>query len=616
MSDIERSCNAPLVLERYEDFSKFFARMEEGGYDRGERGVGGGRHASPKCDCLEDDSPPSPGGSSVATTGNSGRHAAWNALRMAPPPMRGWAGGSEDGEADSDSWRPPQSQWGYDGTDHPVLPMEIGSMSFGLENKKSLRGFTFSSNPELNDCPSAMGTAYSGEEFEGDDEGSLDGHERSNDRNSHSHNGPMGEGQDRENHDDDDGKSPAQGEDEEIPAAASSADIFACQFHRWYPTFRTSRPRTTTFKSAVIPVPDQFVEYLLADGVTLPVGCPAISSTVGGGELSDDSDSEDNESCASSKDATCPFAFPDLDKAVTEAIQKLGGQVLPKLNWSAPKDAAWMNGGSLSCRTAGDVYVLLKSSDFVLHDLLHPWEGVPEDVHQEGSNEYLNLSRLNLTVEITNPQPMSPQPFRDREKIEYNLVLRKWCKLQKGMEFRCFVGNHKLVAISQRDHTQHYPYLFQDRYRLRDDILEFFYQYILNIFNSGQSPDYVFDCYIDSSRNVWVVDFNVWGTRTDALLYQWKELVKLKKKFEEDIAPNTPVESKQDDDDDNSYNEEQELLPEIRLVTDDNVHHDPLASYRAPIDTVDLAGGESFSAFMAMCEQPSALVDESSSDDN
>jgi hypothetical protein len=64
-----------------------------------------------------------------------------------------------------------------------------------------------------------------------------------------------------------------------------------------------------------------------------------------------------------------PESFPELEAALTAAIEALGGAVCPKLNWSVPRDAAWVNGGTLRCETPGDVMLLLKSSDFVQHDL-------------------------------------------------------------------------------------------------------------------------------------------------------------------------------------------------------------------------------------------------------
>ena len=52
------------------------------------------------------------------------------------------------------------------------------------------------------------------------------------------------------------------------------------------------------------------------------------------------------------------------------AIDSLGGEVFCKLNWSAPRDATWISlGNSLKCTTPAQVYLLLKSSEFVQYDL-------------------------------------------------------------------------------------------------------------------------------------------------------------------------------------------------------------------------------------------------------
>ena len=87
---------------------------------------------------------------------------------------------------------------------------------------------------------------------------------------------------------------------------------------------------------------------------------------------------------------------------------------------------------------------------------------------------------------------------------------------------------------------------------------------------------------------MWLLDFNVWGRQTDTLLFSWSELLSL---------------SSNDDDG----------MPEMRVVeTDRQVQQDPLASYRAPIDTVHVAsmtGGDAskFEEFMALCERPTVL---------
>jgi hypothetical protein len=139
------------------------------------------------------------------------------------------------------------------------------------------------------------------------------------------------------------------------------------------------------------------------------------------------------------------------------------------------------------------------------------------------------------------------------------------------------------VAISQRNDTQNYPYLQQDLPRILEQLIDFFEDTIRHRFADGAIPNYVLDVYLDQKGRVWIVDFNLWASSTDSLLFEWSELLTL------DI---------EDD-------------PHVRLVeTENQIRQDPLASYRAPIDTVDLAsltGGDAsqFEKFMKQCQKPS-----------
>ena len=82
-------------------------------------------------------------------------------------------------------------------------------------------------------------------------------------------------------------------------------------------------------------------------------------------------------------------SFPELTQQISSAIELLGGAVLPKLNWSSPRvrreggrererpyfpnhlqDATWISpGNSLRCTCPAEIFLLLKSSDFIAHDL-------------------------------------------------------------------------------------------------------------------------------------------------------------------------------------------------------------------------------------------------------
>jgi hypothetical protein len=346
------------------------------------------------------------------------------------------------------------------------------------------------------------------------------------------------------------------------PVKPTVEDVWACQFSRWYKTFRSlpiesfSR-KAVTIKSVILPLPDDFIDYLKTDGVQLPVEAVKLSSCTPD-HIEDDEWGDDNV------EEPNPYSFPLLTEQIASAIESLGGAVMPKLNWSCPKDATWINSGTLKCQTPGDIYVLLKSSDFVVHDLLHAFDNV---VGEKPTN------------------------------FAFQLVLRQWCNLHPSMEFRCFVWNGDLVAISQRNHTQYFRHVVTEKMIFRSLILDFFDEFVHE--NFSERDNYCFDVYVDKNERPWLLDFNVWGTQTDSLLFSWQELSTLTTAYEsvEDIL-------------------ETNVKPEIRVVEIQNeVKPDPLASYRAPIDTVDLAymtasDKSKFEEFMKLCKKPTEKTDD------
>jgi D123 len=315
-------------------------------------------------------------------------------------------------------------------------------------------------------------------------------------------------------------------------------DILDCQLSNWYERFRNLpkdeyRRTRVTIKSAILQVPQHFIDYILSDGVNLPKGVNDVSTYISKASTDDDwgEDDADNDSDNSKE----MFDLSELTESIQLKLDSLGGEIMPKLNWSSPKDASWINGGSLKCHTPGDVYILLKSSDFILHDILHAFD---------------------------NARGERPSNF------QYQLILRQWCNFNPSMEFRCFVWNRSVIAVSQRNHTQCFPHLQGQLYSIESNILDFFDDYVHD--NFSESGNYCFDVYIDKNNLTWLIDFNVWGSQTDSLLFSWEELIEISLQSHVNICE-IPT-------------------PQVRIVkTKNEVHHDPLASYRAPIDVVDLA---------------------------
>jgi len=339
------------------------------------------------------------------------------------------------------------------------------------------------------------------------------------------------------------------------PKSPSEAEYLACQLPSWYSTFSQpfpNRRKGLTFQTRVLDAPDSFRPYLVEDGVRLPPNtkpssCLACKPKRVAGD-SDDEDSWSEDSSIGEADEHNNSLSRDskltvLTDQISEAIKALGGFIIPKLNWSSPKDASWINEGTLKCQTAGDVYLLLKSSDFVSSD-------------------------LELIDTVKN------------QKIQ--IILRKWANLYDSQEFRCFVKDKRVVAISQRQADQHFEHLPQEKDELLVFLEDFLEECVFEKFASGGIPSYVVDVYVDRQDRVWIVDFNVWGERTDSLLFSWEEL--------------------------NGWGADKES--EIRVVeTEKEIRPHPLNNFRAPMDTVHVAsitGGspDNFQALMDLCQKP------------
>lgn len=211
---------------------------------------------------------------------------------------------------------------------------------------------------------------------------------------------------------------------------------------------------------------------------------------------SDDSDEEwlddDDSAAAATTTAVEVMEFPKLLETMKEAIEKLGGVVFPKLGWSSPRDADWQFGNSMKCRTPGEIVLLLKSSDFAAHDL---------------------LAAYALCEDADSPRPSN-----------HELVLRRWNDLSPASEFRCFIKESRLVAVSQRQHKQHFKHIAAEKDRICEEIVQFVNSVVIGKF---PSQSYVVDLYrsIETRQGFLIVDFNPFcTTTTESLLFDWSEI--------------------------------------------------------------------------------------------
>ena len=308
--------------------------------------------------------------------------------------------------------------------------------------------------------------------------------------------------------------------------------VLNCSFSSWYPNFKRD-----TFKSRIIQLPVEFINYLNADRIVLP----GVEETSYSNDLNDYSDEEDcnelddQEGWDSAEVLTAP-SFTDLKQEVDAAIKELGGAVMPKLNWSAPRDAGWITrDGTLCCHSFNDVCLLLKSSDFVSHDLNEAYEHCEDDTMKHSDEQF-------------------------------ELILRKWEEILPGMEFRCFVKSNVLVGISQRQSSSFYKYLLDDQAHIFESIVEFFDTKVKDKF---ADKNFVVDVYRYNNDTLKIVDFNPFGQVTDSLLFSWKELIDM---------------------DEQNFDDSCESI--FRVVTDENgIQPSPYLSYGLPTDALSIASG-------------------------
>uniref|UniRef100_A0A8C6PHU9 Translation initiation factor eIF2 assembly protein n=1 Tax=Nothobranchius furzeri TaxID=105023 RepID=A0A8C6PHU9_NOTFU len=155
----------------------------------------------------------------------------------------------------------------------------------------------------------------------------------------------------------------------------------------------------------------------------------------------------------------------------------------------------------------------------------------------------------------------------DETTTTVTLVLRKWSELIPGGEFRCFVKENKLIAISQRDYTQYYQHILTQEQNISHAIQDFFSQHIQYHF---LDEDCELQIYSPSGR-VWLIDLNPFGEVTDSLLFRWDELT----------SGGEAAQQLQQDG------------PAFRYTMSEvTVQPSPCLSYRIPRDFVDLSTGE------------------------
>lgn len=380
------------------------------------------------------------------------------------------------------------------------------------------------------------------------------------------------------------------------------------------------RYRSSCIKSRIIKLSPEFIEYIREDGIILasddgqsaededddwePTSTAYSRPTPEDAE--EDSDSEEDDTDARSSRLPPNERFPEIHQTIKDTIKELGGQVAPKLNWSSPKDAAWISPhqNTIKCTAPNDIYLLLKSSNFITHDLEHAFDGT--------------VTTSSSQMQQTTAAPVSDLGFQPV------LVLRSFFTPHQALEFRCFVKQRNLVAIAQRD-LNHYNFLQKLRPAVIARVKDLFDSRLRLTFPDG---NFCFDVYIPEVHNLnddtddseaeedpgkklgraRLIDINPWAPRTDTLLFGWEELLDLhvpkpligvgstNEGIEEGVVRlhigEQPTRSDDDVTTEEEEEEEEDFEPELRLVDKDdpaayNFSSPQYSAHKLPKEVVD-----------------------------
>lgn len=276
----------------------------------------------------------------------------------------------------------------------------------------------------------------------------------------------------------------------EIPVSVQQ--IKNCAFSEWYEKFKGHTPEAQIIK----PVPDGFLRFLGQDGIRLPndsqFGNSSYYAEVEENEDNEYSDWDSTDDKDEKQGQDILELCPELHEQLKVMFKTLG-PLTPKLTWSSPKDATWiLANNTLKCTEVNDVYLLLKASNYITHDLEH---ALLECYDKEDESK-------------TAP-------------LQQELILRKWFDINPALEFRVFVTDKAIIGVSQRD-LNYYDYLKPLVDTFKDLLDEFVLDTVIPRFPDSS---FVCDVYIPRPFNkVWLIDFNPFARKTDPLLFSWNEL--------------------------------------------------------------------------------------------
>lgn len=220
-----------------------------------------------------------------------------------------------------------------------------------------------------------------------------------------------------------------------------------------------------------------------------------------------------------------------LANDIDNIISHLSPPCFIRLTSRSPKDAVQFNFQDF----------LTNSSDLTINDKLKLYfQLMTENMQIFSGVQALKLLKESerVYVDIVQSIQADDEP-NTSHYCPWNLgiCIRKWDnRINDQWEFRCFIYNYQLVAISQYNTYIYCPELLEHKENISNLIMKFYQHHILKIFQSIHKPNCILDVAVfppppslgdltlslhDMLRYIIIIELNPYNSRTGGGCFRW-----------------------------------------------------------------------------------------------
>lgn len=149
------------------------------------------------------------------------------------------------------------------------------------------------------------------------------------------------------------------------------------------------------------------------------------------------------------------------------------------------------------------------------------------------------ISMLTQSERIEQDMRLALEVYERNKSWNEHLVVREWHDIDVGQEWRCFIYNRKVTAITQYNCVPFFADLVENKDYLENTIVKFLNEVVLPKLPESKFKDMIIDVALTgdiyNKPTVWVIELNPYLWSTGAALFNWKDdiaVLKGEKPFE------------------------------------------------------------------------------------